>query len=118
MTEVRVFQTVNVPPARVVDTIVVAVKEDPVDALIVILMVIVPVVAPIITKLITSVMPVVAVKQVHRVRHHLHLVLVLKKVMEVRVRPTANAYQAHVVAQFVGKLVILVKNQLVIKKLV
>ena len=42
--EVLVLPTVIAPPARVVDPIVVAVKENPVDALIVIQMVIVPVV--------------------------------------------------------------------------
>ena len=62
--EIRVLQAVNVLRVRVVDRIVVVVKEDPVDALIVIQMVIVPVVAPIITKPVISVMPVVAVKQV------------------------------------------------------
>ena len=91
--EVRVLTTVIVPQVHVVFPIVVVVKEDPVDALIVIQMVTVQHVVPIITSLVTSVMPVVAVKQVHLVRLLLLLVLLLKKVMEVRVQVIVNALQ-------------------------
>ena len=75
--EVLVLPTVTVPRVRVVVPTVVVLKEDPVDAMIVIQMVIVHGVAPIITEPVISVMPAVAVKQVHLSRRLLHLVLLL-----------------------------------------
>ena len=69
--EVRVLQVVNALRVHVVVPIVVVVKEDLVDALIVIMMVNVPVVVLIITDLTLSVTPAVVVKQVLQVRHHL-----------------------------------------------
>ena len=108
--EVRVLQVVNVLRVCVVDLIVVAVIQWlSIGALIVIQMVTVPLVVSIITEVIISVMPVVAAKQVHRVRHRLHLVLLLKKVMEVLALPTVNVPPARVV----DPIVAVVKEDLV-----
>ena len=73
--EVIVRTVVIVPRVRVEDQIVVVVKEDLVDVLIVIRMVIVPVAGPIITGLVFNVLHAVTVKQVHRDRHRLLPVL-------------------------------------------
>ena len=102
--DLRVLTVVIVPRVRVVDPIVVAVKEDPADVLIVIQMAIVLVAAPIITNLTLNVMPAVVVKQVLLDPRLLLLVLLLKKVMEVRVLPTVTVLRVHVVVPTVAEV--------------
>ena len=102
--DLRVLTVVIVPRVRVVDPIVVAVKEDPADVLIVIQMAIVLVAAPIITNLTLNVMPAVVVKQVLLDPRLLLLVLLLKKVMEVPVRTVVTVLRVHVVVPTVAEV--------------